>query len=281
MPPQGRLGLPGGGTRHGRCRFRPPHKENTPTDARRPHAPGQLTVGIGRFRSLSRPWMMKTTPQAAEGFEKRARLRAWRKRWDFPRPSGSGSGRPSTRPSAPGRRKPYDFSIKQISVTEARPADSVSFSQVYYQPSKRARPSPCPAPAPRRNPPPPACEDLARAALGRGLDRHDRQRIPRQHPRDDDAAMLQRTGRRVPGAAGGPSDRSDAGGAAPHGACFVPGVQVPRRLASSALLPADRERHRPPRGCYSSSGNTPVGCPGSTRPLWVRIIARGGRFPND
>jgi len=105
-------------------------QDNTPTDARL-HTPGQLTVGTGD--PVYPPWMMNNDPASGEGFEN-GLVYALAEEMGFSRDQVVWVGQTFDQAIAPGA-KPYDFSIQQISVTEAR-SQIVSFSQVYYQPEK-------------------------------------------------------------------------------------------------------------------------------------------------
>ncbi|PWK62217.1 substrate-binding periplasmic protein [Roseicyclus mahoneyensis] len=105
-------------------------QDNTPTDPRL-HTPGQLTVGTGD--PVYPPWMLNNDPAGGEGFEN-GLVYALAAEMGFTPEQVVWVGQTFDQAIAPGA-KPYDFSIQQISVTEAR-AQIVSFSQVYFQPQK-------------------------------------------------------------------------------------------------------------------------------------------------
>lgn len=93
--------------------------------------PGKLTVGTGD--PVYPPWMLNNDPAGGEGFEN-ALVYALAAEMGFAHEDVVWIGQTFDQAIAPGR-KPYDFSIQQISVTEAR-AQVVTFSQVYFQPDK-------------------------------------------------------------------------------------------------------------------------------------------------
>ncbi|MCC5975301.1 MAG: amino acid ABC transporter substrate-binding protein [Rubellimicrobium sp.] len=95
------------------------------------HTPGQLTVGTGD--PVYPPWMLNNDPAGGEGFEN-GLVYALAAEMGFTPDQVVWIGQTFDQAIAPGA-KPYDFSIQQISVTEAR-AEVVSFSQVYFQPDK-------------------------------------------------------------------------------------------------------------------------------------------------
>lgn len=105
-------------------------QEMTPMDPRL-HTPGQLTVGTGD--PVYPPWMLDNDPAGGEGFEN-GLIYALAAEMGFAPDQVAWVGQTFDQTIAPGA-KPYDFSIQQISVTEAR-SEIVSFSQVYYQPEK-------------------------------------------------------------------------------------------------------------------------------------------------
>ncbi|MBQ2262537.1 MAG: amino acid ABC transporter substrate-binding protein [Loktanella sp.] len=93
--------------------------------------PGVLTVGTGD--PVYPPWMMNNDPAGGEGFEN-GLVYALAEELGFAPDQVVWVGQTFDQAIAPGA-KPYDFSIQQISVTEAR-SQIVSFSQVYFQPEK-------------------------------------------------------------------------------------------------------------------------------------------------
>lgn len=93
--------------------------------------PGVLTVGTGD--PVYPPWMLNNDPAGGEGFEN-GLVYALASEMGFAPEQVVWVGQTFDQAIAPGA-KPYDFSIQQISVTEAR-AQVVSFSQVYFQPDK-------------------------------------------------------------------------------------------------------------------------------------------------
>jgi polar amino acid transport system substrate-binding protein len=105
-------------------------EERTPQDPRL-HTPGKLTVGTGD--PVYPPWMLNNDPASGEGFEN-GLVYALAEEMGFAPEDVVWVGQTFDQAIAPGA-KPYDFSIQQISVTEAR-AEVVSFSQVYFQPDK-------------------------------------------------------------------------------------------------------------------------------------------------
>jgi polar amino acid transport system substrate-binding protein len=105
-------------------------QDMTPMDPRL-HTPGQLTVGTGD--PVYPPWMLNNDPAGGEGFEN-GLVYALAAEMGFTPEQVVWVGQTFDQTIAPGA-KPYDFSIQQISVTEAR-SEIVSFSQVYYQPEK-------------------------------------------------------------------------------------------------------------------------------------------------
>ena len=105
-------------------------QENTANDPRLT-TPGKLTVGTGD--PVYPPWMLNNDPASGEGFEN-GLVYALAAKLGFAREDVVWVGQTFDQAIAPGR-KPYDFSIQQISVTEER-AKVVSFSQVYFQPDK-------------------------------------------------------------------------------------------------------------------------------------------------
>jgi polar amino acid transport system substrate-binding protein len=105
-------------------------QDNTPMDPRL-HTPGQLTVGTGD--PVYPPWMLNNDPAGGEGFEN-GLVYALAAEMGFSPDQVVWVGQTFDQAIAPGA-KPYDFSIQQISVTEAR-SQIVSFSQVYFQPDK-------------------------------------------------------------------------------------------------------------------------------------------------
>ncbi len=93
--------------------------------------PGVLTVGTGD--PVYPPWMLNNDPAGGEGFEN-GLVYALAEELGFAADQVVWIGQTFDQAIAPGS-KPYDFSIQQISVTEAR-SQVVSFSQVYFQPDK-------------------------------------------------------------------------------------------------------------------------------------------------
>jgi polar amino acid transport system substrate-binding protein len=93
--------------------------------------PGKLTVGTGD--PVYPPWMLNNDPAGGEGFEN-GLVYALAAELGFAPEDVVWVGLTFEQTIAPGP-KPFDFSIQQISVTEAR-AEVVSFSQVYFQPEK-------------------------------------------------------------------------------------------------------------------------------------------------
>ena len=105
-------------------------QERTPADPLL-HTPGKLTVGTGD--PVYPPWMLNNDPASGEGFEN-GLVYALAEEMGFLPEDVVWVGQTFDQAIAPGA-KPYDFSIQQISVTEAR-AEVVTFSQVYFQPEK-------------------------------------------------------------------------------------------------------------------------------------------------
>jgi len=105
-------------------------QERTPDDPRL-HTPGKLTVSTGD--PVYPPWMMNNDPASGEGFEN-GLVYALAAEMGFAAADVVWIGQTFDQAIAPGA-KPYDFSIQQISVTEAR-AEVVTFSRVYFQPDK-------------------------------------------------------------------------------------------------------------------------------------------------
>lgn len=105
-------------------------QERTPQDPRL-HTPGKLTVSTSD--PVYPPWMMNNDPASGEGFEN-GLVYALAEEMGFDRDDVVWVRHTFDQAIAPGA-KPYDFSIQQISVTEAR-AKVVTFSRVYYQPEK-------------------------------------------------------------------------------------------------------------------------------------------------
>jgi len=105
-------------------------QERSPMDPRL-HTPGKLTVGTGD--PVYPPWMLNNDPTGGEGFEN-GLVYALADEMGFAPEDVVWVGQTFDQAIAPGA-KPYDFSIQQISVTEAR-AEVVTFSQVYFQPDK-------------------------------------------------------------------------------------------------------------------------------------------------
>lgn len=93
--------------------------------------PGKLTVGTGD--PVYPPWMLNNDPAGGEGFEN-GLVYELAAEMGFVPEDVVWVGLTFEQTIAPGA-KPFDFSIQQISVTEAR-AEVVSFSQVYFQPEK-------------------------------------------------------------------------------------------------------------------------------------------------
>lgn len=93
--------------------------------------PGKLTVGTGD--PVYPPWMLNNDPAGGEGFEN-GLVYELAAEMGFAAEDVVWVGQTFDQAIAPGR-KPYDFAIQQISVTEAR-AQIVTFSQVYFQPDK-------------------------------------------------------------------------------------------------------------------------------------------------
>lgn len=93
--------------------------------------PGKLTVGTGD--PVYPPWMLNNNPASGEGFEN-GLVYALAAEMGFAHEDVVWVGQTFDQAIAPGR-KPYDFAIQQISVTEAR-SQIVTFSQVYFQPDK-------------------------------------------------------------------------------------------------------------------------------------------------
>lgn len=93
--------------------------------------PGKLTVGTGD--PVYPPWMLNDDPAGGEGFENGI-VYALAEEMGFSHGDVVWVGQTFDQAIAPGR-KPYDFAIQQISVTEAR-SQIVTFSQVYFQPDK-------------------------------------------------------------------------------------------------------------------------------------------------
>lgn len=105
--------------------------ERTPQDPRLLH-PGQLTVGTGD--PVYPPWMLNDDPAGGEGFEN-AMIYALAEELGFERDQVVWErGLTFDQTIAPGP-KPFDFSIRQISVTSER-QQIVDFSIVYLQPDK-------------------------------------------------------------------------------------------------------------------------------------------------
>ena len=103
----------------------------TPNDPRLVN-PGQLTVGTGT--PVYPPWMLNDDPASGEGFEN-AMIYALAAELGFSRDQVVWERNLTfDQTIAPGR-KPFDFAIRQISVTEER-LRIVSFSMVYFQPDK-------------------------------------------------------------------------------------------------------------------------------------------------
>ncbi|TVQ28267.1 MAG: amino acid ABC transporter substrate-binding protein [Spirochaetaceae bacterium] len=105
--------------------------ERTPDDPRL-FRPGQLTVGTGD--PVFPPWMLNDDPASGEGFEN-AMIYALAEELGFERDQVVWErGLTFDQTIAPGP-KPFDFAIRQISVTEERQL-IVDFSMVYFQPDK-------------------------------------------------------------------------------------------------------------------------------------------------
>lgn len=105
--------------------------ERTPDDPRL-FVPGQLTVGTGD--PVFPPWMLNDDPASGEGFEN-AMIYALAEELGFERDQVVWDrGLTWDQTIAPGP-KPFDFAIRQISVTEEREI-IVDFSDVYFQPDK-------------------------------------------------------------------------------------------------------------------------------------------------
>lgn len=105
-------------------------QEGTVNDPRL-HTPGKLTVATGDV--VYPPWMMDDNPEGGEGFEN-ALVYALAAELGFAPEDVVWVRETFEQSIAPGAKN-YDFSIQQISVTEAR-AEVVTFSQVYFQPDK-------------------------------------------------------------------------------------------------------------------------------------------------
>ncbi len=105
-------------------------EEGTINDPRL-HTPGQLTVATSD--PVFPPWMMDNDPAAGVGFEN-GLVYALAAEMGFAPDQVVWVEVTFDGAIAPGS-KDFDFSIQQISVTEAR-AEVVSFSQVYFQPDK-------------------------------------------------------------------------------------------------------------------------------------------------
>ena len=93
--------------------------------------PGKLTVATDD--PVYPPWMLNNNPAGGEGFENGI-VYALAKEMGFAYEDVVWVAQTFDQAIAPGP-KPYDFSIQQISVTEAR-SQIVTFSQVYFQPDK-------------------------------------------------------------------------------------------------------------------------------------------------
>ena len=105
--------------------------ERTPDDPRLIR-PGQLTVGTGE--PVYPPWMLHDDPARGEGFEN-GMIYALAEELGFSRDQVVWErGLTFDQTIAPGP-KPFDFAIRQISVTEER-KQIVDFSIVYFQPDK-------------------------------------------------------------------------------------------------------------------------------------------------
>ncbi|RST82805.1 amino acid ABC transporter substrate-binding protein [Aquibium carbonis] len=105
-------------------------QERTPQDPRL-MTPGKLTVGTGD--PVYPPWMLDNDPAAGKGFEN-GLIYALAEEMGFAREDVVWVANTFEQTIAPGPKN-FDFSIQQISVTEAR-AQVVTFSQVYFQPDK-------------------------------------------------------------------------------------------------------------------------------------------------
>lgn len=105
-------------------------EEGTINDPRL-HTPGQLTVATSD--PVFPPWMMDNDPAGGVGFEN-GLVYALAAEMGFEPEQVVWVEVTFDGAIAPGA-KDFDFSIQQISVTEAR-AEVVSFSQVYFQPDK-------------------------------------------------------------------------------------------------------------------------------------------------
>ena len=95
------------------------------------YTPGKLTLATDD--AVYPPWMLNNDPAGGEGFEN-GLIYALAAEMGFEAEDVVWVAATFDQAIAPGP-KPYDFSIQQISVTEAR-AQVVSFSQVYFQPAK-------------------------------------------------------------------------------------------------------------------------------------------------
>ncbi len=105
--------------------------ERTPNDPRLIN-PGQLTVGTGE--PVYPPWMLHDDPARGEGFEN-GMVYALAEELGFSRDQVVWTrGLTFDQTIAPGP-KPFDFAIRQISVTAAR-QQILDFSIVYFQPDK-------------------------------------------------------------------------------------------------------------------------------------------------
>ncbi len=105
--------------------------ERTPDDPRLTN-PGQLTVGTGD--PVYPPWMLHDDPASGEGFEN-AMIYALAEELGFSEEQVVWErGLTFDQTIAPGP-KPFDFAIRQISVTDER-SRIVDFSMVYFQPDK-------------------------------------------------------------------------------------------------------------------------------------------------
>ncbi len=104
--------------------------ERTPQDPRL-YQPGQLTVATGD--PVYPPWMLNDDPAGGEGFEN-GLVYALAEEMGFDREDVVWVDTTFDEGITPGD-KPYDFTIQQYSVTEARD-EFVDFSIVYYQPKK-------------------------------------------------------------------------------------------------------------------------------------------------
>ncbi len=93
--------------------------------------PGKLTVGTGE--PVYPPWMLNNDPAGGEGFEN-GLVYAVAAKMGFAKEDVVWVGQNFDQTIAPGK-KPFDFAIQQISVTEER-AKVVTFSDVYFQPEK-------------------------------------------------------------------------------------------------------------------------------------------------